>query len=194
MAPPTHITFVLYGRLPRFRLSARGRAQAEATAAALAGDPADALVSSPLLRAQQTARILLGRRDRLNLTTSTLLNEVLTPYQGCPEDQVDCCCGDFYTGSAPQYEQPQDVLGRVRRFTLQIVRRYPGDHVLAVTHGDPIAFFALWAGGAPVTPAHKARLAPHDIADGYPGHASAATYAVPDNPQGMPRLLSYRAP
>ena len=116
MTQPTRITFVrhgeahnprrvLYGRLPGFRLSARGRAQAEATAAALADHPANPLVSSPLLRAQRTARILLAGQGGLRLDTSTRLNEVLTPYQGCPEDQVDCCCGDFYTGSAPQYEQ-----------------------------------------------------------------------------------------
>ncbi|HSH68438.1 MAG TPA: histidine phosphatase family protein [Deferrisomatales bacterium] len=205
MAPPTHITFVrhgevhnprrmLYGRLPRFRLSARGRAQAVAIAAALADHPADALVSSPMLRALQTARILLADRGGLRLSTSALLNEVLTPYQGCLEDQVRCRGGDFYTGSPPQYEQPQDVLNRVRRFADRMVRRHPGGHVLAVTHGDPSAFFTLWAGGAPVSPSHKARLAPLGVGGGYPSHASASTYAVPGDPGELPRLLAYRVP
>ena len=204
MSQQTRITFVrhgevhnpwhvLYGRLPRFRLSKQGRAQAAATAATLADVSIDALVSSPLLRAQQTAQILLAGRNGLRVTTSTLLNEVLTPYQGCPETQAEDRCGDFYTDSAPGYEQPQDVLVRVRRFADRMVRLHPGGHVLAVTHGDPIAFFALWAGGAPVTPANKARLAPLGIAGGYPSHASAATYATPIDPRGIPRLLAYRA-
>jgi probable phosphoglycerate mutase len=205
MTPTTRITFVrhgevhnpervLYGRLPRFPLSAPGRAQAAATATALADVPVDALVSGPLLRARQTAAYLLMGRKGLRITTTAQLNEVLTPYQGRAEDELRDRRGDFYSGSAPGYERPQDVLDRVRRFAQRMAHRHPGGHVLAVTHGDPIAFFALWAGGAPVTPANKTRLAPLGIRGGYPGHASAATYAVPDGPGGAPRLLAYRAP
>ncbi|MHB1739098.1 MAG: histidine phosphatase family protein [Actinomycetes bacterium] len=46
---------VLYGRLPGFHLSERGRAMAEATAAWLATRDIVAVVSSPLDRAQETA-------------------------------------------------------------------------------------------------------------------------------------------
>ncbi|TFV76880.1 histidine phosphatase family protein [Blastococcus sp. CT_GayMR19] len=51
-------TKVLYGRLPGFRLSADGEAMAEKAAAWFAGGDITHLVSSPLERAQQTARPL----------------------------------------------------------------------------------------------------------------------------------------
>jgi broad specificity phosphatase PhoE len=47
---------ILYGRLPGFRLSADGEAMAEKAAAWFAGRDVTHLVSSPLERAQQTAR------------------------------------------------------------------------------------------------------------------------------------------
>jgi len=49
-------TGVLYGRLPGFRLSSAGEAMAETAAAALAGRDVRVVISSPLERAQQTAK------------------------------------------------------------------------------------------------------------------------------------------
>ena len=46
---------VLYGRLPAFQLSERGRRQAEVTAKFLQGRDVAAIISSPLERAVQTA-------------------------------------------------------------------------------------------------------------------------------------------
>ncbi|MDT5239952.1 MAG: hypothetical protein QOD97_2150 [Mycobacterium sp.] len=46
---------VLYGRLPDFHLSERGRAQAQASADWLADNDIVYLVASPLERAQETA-------------------------------------------------------------------------------------------------------------------------------------------
>jgi broad specificity phosphatase PhoE len=46
---------ILYGRLPGFRLSVTGQAQATAVANALAGHDITHVVSSPLQRAQETA-------------------------------------------------------------------------------------------------------------------------------------------
>jgi probable phosphoglycerate mutase len=184
---------VIYGRLPRFRLSPHGIKQATHVAEALAAESVDAVVSSPLLRARQTAARILGRQPALRLQISRDLIEVLTPYQGLPATEIAFRREDFYTDSPPPFEQPADVLARMSRFAARHARRHPGGHVVAVTHGDPIAFFALWAGGAAVTPANKTRLAPLGIGGGYPGHASATTYTVPADPQGVPVLLAYRA-
>jgi broad specificity phosphatase PhoE len=62
---PDHI---LYGRLPGFRLSDLGVAQAKLAAEYLAQRPIGYIVSSPLERAQQTARPLA---DALGLTIET---------------------------------------------------------------------------------------------------------------------------
>ena len=54
-------TGVLYGRLTGFGLSERGRAQAEAVAAALASHDVVLVVSSPLKRAKETAAPIAAR-------------------------------------------------------------------------------------------------------------------------------------
>ena len=59
---------VLYGRLPGFRLSDLGQAQAKLAAEYLAQRPVGYLVASPLERAQQTAQPLA---DALDLTVET---------------------------------------------------------------------------------------------------------------------------
>jgi broad specificity phosphatase PhoE len=93
MTQPTSISFVrhglvhnpqqiLYGRLPRFRLSAEGQRQAQAAADYLRARPFAALFSSPMLRARQTANIILTTQRGLPLRISTYLNEVYVGYQG----------------------------------------------------------------------------------------------------------------
>lgn len=59
---------VLYGRLPGYRLSDRGRAQAAATAASFSGHDVRYLVASPLTRAQETAQPF---SEVLNLSIDT---------------------------------------------------------------------------------------------------------------------------
>src|ERR1700723_1267006 len=54
---------ILYGRLPGFHLSDRGRAQAEAVADALAGRDIVAVIASPLQRAQETAAPIAAKHD-----------------------------------------------------------------------------------------------------------------------------------
>jgi len=53
---------VLYGRLPDFHLSERGRAMAELAAAALADRDISHVIASPLERAQETAAPLAAKR------------------------------------------------------------------------------------------------------------------------------------
>ena len=54
---------ILYGRLPGFRLSDTGRAQAEAVAEALADRDIVAVIASPLQRAQETAAPIAARHN-----------------------------------------------------------------------------------------------------------------------------------
>src|SRR5438094_9831085 len=75
---------VLYGRLPRFRLSDLGRKQAETTAQALAEEPIAAFYTSPRLRARQTTRILAMPHPDAVVHITRLLDEVLTAWQGRP--------------------------------------------------------------------------------------------------------------
>lgn len=164
---------IFYGRLPRFRLSQDGREQARAAGRYLAGMPVQAVFSSPMLRARQTAREILTFFPTLKLHRSILLNEVCTVYEGLPSDQVDRRNeGDIYTGAAECYEQPVDVFERVARFLGRAQSRFAGRHVAAVTHGDVITFTVLWALGREVAPRNKSRLRQAGYAADYPAHAS----------------------
>jgi broad specificity phosphatase PhoE len=72
---------ILYGRLPGYRLTALGRRMAIAAAESLAGRPVTHLVSSPLIRAQQTAQ-QIADQFRLPITTDPQLIEAANAFEG----------------------------------------------------------------------------------------------------------------
>jgi broad specificity phosphatase PhoE len=184
---------IFYGRLPRFGLGELGREDARAAARRLSDTRLDAVFSSPLLRAIQTAREVLQPRPHLKLQISRLLTEVANPYQEQPTDVVDALQGDIYTGAGPDFEQPADVLKRMLRFVRRVRRLHPGSHVAAATHGDPIAFLVLWAAGRPAIPQNKATLAPHGITGGYPATGSVTTLTFrTDDPEERPEVSYWR--
>jgi broad specificity phosphatase PhoE len=179
---------ILYGRLPRFRLTDTGRRQARAAGRYL-NDSIDALFSSPLLRARQTASEILKQVQGPGVRISTLLNEVCTAYEGRPGAEVDARDGDVYSDAPACFEQPQDVVDRTRRFIWRVRRHYPGGRIAAVTHGDVITFMVLWAEGMGVSPRNKTRLLRAGYPASYPAHASITTltYAGGDREE-RPRI------
>jgi broad specificity phosphatase PhoE len=72
---------VLYGRLPGYRLSARGAAQAKTVAAALADEDVTVLLASPLRRAQQTAAPI-AESHGLEIFTEPDLIEAANLFEG----------------------------------------------------------------------------------------------------------------
>lgn len=167
---------IFYGRLPRFSLSRKGYLEAVHTATALQHVPIDDMTTSPLLRCRQTAAQIHKFHSHLRLRQSTLITEVLTPFQGQSADVVDHRNGDVYTGIDPAYEQPQDVLFRTQRFMYRTRIRCPGKHALAVTHGDIILFMLLWASNIPATPQNKIKFTTLDILEEYPATAAITTF------------------
>ena len=184
---PTSISFVrhglvhvrrgvYYGRLPGYRLNEVGVKQAQLTSEYLSDKSLAAVYSSPLLRARQTAEIILSRNNHLRLHVTQLLNETLSPYDGQPRDFMAARDWDDYTGSPLEYEQPVEIIARLFKFITKIRQQYPGQHVAAVSHGDPIAFTILWAMGLPVS--NQGKLAFHHTGfqDPYPAPASISTF------------------
>ena len=167
---------VFYGRLPRFRLSEKGKQQARFAARALNGFPVAAIFSSPMLRARQTAREMFQYFPDLTVRISKLLSEISTPFEGRPTDEVDQRHGDVYSGIDSRYEQPADIVKRVQKFIQLVCRQYAGKQIAAVTHGDVIAFAVLWAHRHQLLPSYKSRLIPFGISDGYPAPASITTF------------------
>ncbi|GAA3951257.1 histidine phosphatase family protein [Gordonia caeni] len=72
---------ILYGRLPGFRLSDTGRAQAQTVAAALADHDVTAVFASPLQRAQETATPVAGGHG-LEIITNDDLIEADNQFEG----------------------------------------------------------------------------------------------------------------
>jgi broad specificity phosphatase PhoE len=184
---------ILYGRLPRFRLSAKGREEARAAGRFLNGTPVAALYCSPLLRTRQTAREIHAFHPGLALRRSPQLIEVLNPFEGRPGAEVDARNGDVYTGVSPPYERPRDIVARTLRFFLLARGRHPGRNVVAVTHGDVIVFAVLWARGLALTPRNKANLHALGFTGGYPatGSLTAFTFRT-DSLNELPEVRYFR--
>jgi broad specificity phosphatase PhoE len=72
---------VLYGRLPGYRLSERGEAQAKTVAVALADEDITVLLASPLERAQQTAAPI-AESHNLEILTEPNLIEAANFFEG----------------------------------------------------------------------------------------------------------------
>lgn len=166
---------ILYGRLSRFRLSAKGLWQAGQTGRYLRHEPIAAVFASPLLRARQTAAEILAFHPGIKLRTTQQINEVHTFYEGRPAHQVDRKRGDIYTNAPEGYEQPVDVFRRTHGFLNRLRQRFPGEPTVAVSHGDVITFTVLWAKGWEVIPPNKTRLHQAGYGAGYPAHASVTS-------------------
>ncbi len=116
-------------------LNEAGRAQARALAEALAGERLDAIYTSDLRRAAETAEIL-GAALGHAVTLDPDLREIdVGSWSGLTRDDVARRFPDWEThdGESPDELQAR-VVGAVRR----IAQRHPDGQVLIVTHGGSI--------------------------------------------------------
>ena len=135
---------VLPGRAPGLHLSERGRAQADAAAERLAGLPVDAVYSSPLERARETAEPTAIRTDRPVTEEAGLLEcdfgdwtgAALAGLAGLPEWQTV-----QHNPSAFRFPNGEGFSGMQARMvaTLDDLRAaHPGGVVVCFSHADPI--------------------------------------------------------
>jgi broad specificity phosphatase PhoE len=132
----------LLGRLP-VPLNARGRAEAEAVAAALREAPVNAVFSSPQLRAQQTAEPI-ARVHKLDVREEEALAEVWlgARWEAKTFDDIHDDPDIARVFGNPTYrcdaaEAAVDVQQRVVGFIEQMRAKQSGTAVL-VSHGDPL--------------------------------------------------------
>lgn len=184
-----------FGRLPGGWLGEAGQQQVAATAQVMMDDPPVAVFSSPLLRTSQTAMALMERHRGVDFVLDERLLEVATPFDGQAMSELAARDFDVYTGIEAPYEQPAEVLSRVLDFMREVLPRYAGKHVVAVTHGDVLVFLWSWVMGLPVDAGSRKRLADGWLPDGYPAWASVSTLSWHDD-GGVTRLVgaSYRNP
>ena len=185
---------IFYGRLPGFSISKKGRLEAARTARALKDLTIEEIVSSPLLRCRQTAAEILKYHHHLKLRKSSLITEVYTSFQGQSSDVVDLRNGDIYSGVDSKYEQPEDIVLRIKKFLSRIRRVCSGKHVVAVTHGDVILFMVLWASDFPLTPYYKERFTTLGILEEYPATSSITTFCYSTDKKDERPSIAYFNP
>jgi broad specificity phosphatase PhoE len=144
---------VLYGRLPRFRLSDQGIGQARRLATFLSEIRLGAIYTSPQLRARQTARFIALHHPEVKPKVSRLIAEVLVGWQGMRERELPPGLNYYLTPKDPTDESLDTIFARFSRFVKRTLARHPGQVVLAVSHGDPIKTVTMGLIGAALEPA-----------------------------------------
>jgi broad specificity phosphatase PhoE len=137
-------TKVLYGRLPGFRLSARGEQMAQEAAKALAGRDVTLVVSSPLERARQTAEPVAAQFG-LPVEIDERLIESENFFEGKRVGVGDGALRDprnwhlLRNPFRPSWGEPYlDVAARMRAALLEARRRAEGHEAVCVSHQLPI--------------------------------------------------------
>ena len=146
-----NVNGVLAGRTPGIRLDNVGRDQAACTAKRLATVPLVAVVSSPLERCRQTARMILDRQEK---SPATLVEEEINEcdygdWQGRPISEVakeklwsvvltQPSAAEFPGGESMAAMQARSVAA-IRRHDAAFESQHgPGAVWVAVSHGDII--------------------------------------------------------
>ena len=137
---------VLYGHLDGFQLSALGRSQAGALGDQLRDEGLKRIVSSPLARAVETARLINERLDPPAVleTDSELREAEFSRYlQGLPYWQVPLRRPLWFVhkarrGLIPGDESIDRLGGRVLAVVRRLAREHPGETIAVVSHADPL--------------------------------------------------------
>ncbi len=174
---------VIYGRMPRMRLSARGHGDMERTAQALADEPLAAIYTSPLLRARESAGRLARFHSGAPVRRTVWLLEVRTSWQGELNKIQDEIKGFSYYDppKSPGDETILDVFTRMNRALHMAARRHPGRTTVCVSHGDPIKILRIGYSGMDLTPD---RVRAPD-----PGQASMVTFDF-WHPDALPNIMA----
>ena len=124
-------------------LNASGRAQAEAVAHALRDENVQAVLASPLRRAQETAEPI-ARRLGLTVETECDLDEVWLgrwagkTWQEIYDDPDARCFVNDALHVSDAFEPAARIRERVLRLAERLQHTHPGHTLVLVSHGDPL--------------------------------------------------------
>lgn len=137
-------TGVLYGRLPGFHLSDKGRAQAAAVADALAGRDVVAVIASPLQRAQETAEPIAAKHG-VGIDTDPDLIESANFFEGRRVGPGDGAWRDprfwwqLRNPFRPSWGEPYaEIAARMTTAADKARARAAGREVVCVSHQLPV--------------------------------------------------------
>jgi len=141
---------VLYGHLPGFPLSARGRQQADELGRRLHDRGVRRIAHSPLERAAETARIIAAQLEGpVELVPEAALREAeFSRYlQGVPYWQIPLRRPLWFAhkarrGLLPGDEPIRDLGGRILQVMSRMAEEHPEEASVLVSHADPLQ--AAW--------------------------------------------------
>jgi len=118
-------------------LNDTGRAQAAATGRLLASREWDAIITSPLSRAAETAGIIA---EAVGLPTPEVLDTIVERHygeaEGLDHDEIEAMFPD--NAEVPGRETREAVAARVIPAIVQLAERHPGQSIIVVSHGGVI--------------------------------------------------------
>jgi broad specificity phosphatase PhoE len=137
-------------------LTEEGRRQAARLGEVLAGEPVTAILTSPLVRARQTAEAVAAACG-VPVTIDERLVEIdWGAWEGRPAGSLAVTDVDRWRaddGTAPEGESLTSLTGRVESFCLDTLD--DEGHIVAVSHVSPIKAAAAWAMGVEGTVAWR---------------------------------------
>jgi broad specificity phosphatase PhoE len=119
-------------------LNDRGRQQAHALAAELAGEPIDAVYSSDLVRAHETARIVAERHGLEVTAIEDLRERHFGTWEGLHDDEIEARFPQSASGVIGDGETRESMARRVFDALQRIAEQHPDGHVLVISHGGPL--------------------------------------------------------
>ena len=132
----------LQGRATDLGLSSEGKVQAEQTAAFFAARKVDAVFSSPLVRAQETAAKIAGSHNLAVETIDALVEGDVGDWEGMSWPEIEAADRDYYdrymadTGKVPYLggESFQDVQDRALPAITKLMQANLGREIVVVAH------------------------------------------------------------
>lgn len=118
-------------------LNDTGREQARALAEELAGEPLDAVYSSDLIRAHETARVVAEQRGLDVVAIQDLRERSFGSLEGLTTDEIQTRYPGIelpWSDGETREAMAERVLGALKR----IAETHPDAHVLVVSHGGPL--------------------------------------------------------
>ena len=146
-------------------LNQTGRAQARALAEELADERLDAVYSSDLVRAHETARIVADPHGLEVTALADLREKNFGTWEGLTDDEILIRFPEAQRGPWGDGETTEEVAGRVVAALLRIAQSHPGGQVLVVAHGGPLRAALGRCGVDPpasIANGHVARIAVRD--------------------------------
>ncbi|HEY4694767.1 MAG TPA: histidine phosphatase family protein [Candidatus Nanoarchaeia archaeon] len=146
---------ITYGRMPGFNLSPQGKEEAEVVGNFLSDKNVVAIYTSPLERAYQTAQIIAKHIPKASLQHSYNLTEVdAQKWQSLPWSEA---VKSFYyekmlsdPSSTEVDENLDQIATRMEKVLKEILEKYQGRVVVAVSHEIPILALKLKVEGKPL--------------------------------------------